>query len=395
MKYNFDQIIKRKGTDCTQWDFVYDRFGQKDLTPFTISDSDFNTAPAITKALENRLKHQIFGYTRWNNSTFAPAIKKWFKTEFTTDIEIEDIVYGPTVMYMIKTVLSMLGQQGEVKPTVIVNNPSYDGFTALLAGLEYPQKYWHIGKDNGIDLRAFEKLCQQKETKVFLFCNPHNPTGIVFKAETIKEILKICQQNDIFIISDEIHMDFVYQPNVHIPISKYAAEYKMDQKIALITSASKTFNTAGLICAYMILPNQALQQRYLHILRKIDCLSSASTLGLIATVAAYDHGKIWLDQMKEYLQKTHTIIEKYIIDNELPLTFIQPEATYFIWLDIEKFGTSEQEIQKMLLAEKVAIMGGSTYLHSSGNYLRLNIAAPHAKIIIGLDAIRAVYLKLI
>lgn len=389
MKYNFDQVNNRYGTFCTQWDFVQDRFGAADIIPFTISDSDFKTFPGIIDVLHTRVEHGIYGYSRWNNPEFITAIEHWFRQQWDETLKGSDIVYGPTVMYMIKTVLQLV-QQERKKRGVIINNPLYDGFRRLLAGLDCDVAIWTIDADGSLDFSKFEQLCKHPDNTVFLLCNPQNPTGKVFSFEELQSILAICRAHDVFVISDEIHMDFVYAPKRHVPITQVAASCGMSNHVALITSASKTFNTAALQCAYMIVPNEKIRLAYLTQLRDVDCLSSVSIMGMLATIEAYNNGSEWLAQMKKYLLETFIWIEDYIESNDLPLHFLRPEASYFAWIDMSSVGLTEMEIQQQLIEQGVAIMPGSYYLETSGNFLRLNIAAPRSKVVQAIEALRVV-----
>jgi len=380
MTYNFDKHVDRRGTYSIKWDSLREQYGSDAIVPFTIADSDFALPEVVQRALIERIQHPIYGYTSWDHADFKNAIVNWFGQHFATVIDPQSIVYGPTVMYMIKTLLVLLARDKQVETLrVIVQNPAYDGFTKLLHGLQYPLTVWDFIGDQSF-LTELETLCAAEQNQVLLLCHPHNPTGIDLSSEILTEIFAICKRYGVFVISDEIHMDLVYEPLRHTPAIQIAERLDMLDAVALITSASKTFNMSGLQGGYMVLPPEPLRLAYIENLRCVDNLFGASIIGLTGLMAGYGAGYDWLVAMKSYLSGTLDWIETFISSESLPIGFKRPDATYLIWLDMSEFGLTEAVLYETLLTAGIAFAPGANYLLSPGNYLRMNIATPRANV---------------
>ena len=278
---NFDEIKDRRGTYCTQWDYVKDRFGKEGLLPFTISDMDLESPEEIAEALVKRINHKIFGYSRWNHDDFKNSIEKWYKKRFSCEINKDWIVYSPSVIYAVSKFVEMKSEKGD---GVLINTPGYDGFFKMILGNERRIISSPLKNINGkyeIDFEDFEKKC--REVKIFLLCSPHNPVGKVWTEEELIKIIEICKKNNVFIISDEIHMDIVYNKK-HIPIVSLGKDYL--ENIVLCTSASKTFNIPAFTGSYLFIPSEKNREDFLKILKERDALSSPSILAVIATITA-------------------------------------------------------------------------------------------------------------
>ena len=236
---DFDTIINRKGTYCTQWDYIKDRFGVNDLLPFTISDMDLASPDEIIESLINRVNHKIFGYSRWNHDDFKNSIELWYKKRFNFDINKDDIVYSPSVIYAVSNFIRM---KSNINDNVLILTPAYDGFFKTIKANNRNIISSSLKKSDSkyeVDFNDFEEKC--KISKVFVFCSPHNPVGKVWDIEELKKIIDICKKYNVYIISDEIHMDIVYNKK-HIPIFA-VSDY---DNMVLCTSASKTFNIPAL-----------------------------------------------------------------------------------------------------------------------------------------------------
>ena len=205
---NFDAIVNRKGTYCTQWDYIKDRFGTDDLLPFTISDMDFEVPKEIIDSVISRVNHKVFGYSRWNNDDFKDSIKLWYNKRFNFSINKEWILYSPNVMYSVSNLIRMKSKMWD---NVLILTPVYDGFFKTIKANNRNIISSSLKKSDSkyeVDFNDFEEKC--KISKVFVFCSPHNPVGKVWDIEELKKIIDICKKYNVYIISDEIHMDIVY-----------------------------------------------------------------------------------------------------------------------------------------------------------------------------------------
>lgn len=376
----FDEPINRKGTQCTQWDYVEDRFGEKNLLPFTISDTDFKVPAAVEAALIKRMQHPVFGYTRWNHNEFKQAVCKWYSERFNSMIKSDWLVYSPSVMYSVKQLVTLLSEPGY---GIIIQTPAYDAFYKMIKENKrkiVPNALIYDAKSYRIDFEELTRLMAQPENKVLLLCSPHNPTGRVWQKDELQRIIELAKTHDVFIISDEIHMDIVRKGQRHQPIIDL-----LQENVALVTSGSKTFNFPGLIYSYGIIPDPKLRERFLTQLKEADGLSSTSIFGMTATIAAYDNESKWVDQLNDYLDGNIAYVIAYLQEHHPELVVTKSEATYLMWIDCTALGLTMAELQQRMIRKgKVAIMSGEIYGKEGRNFLRLNIGCSREKLIDGL-----------
>jgi cysteine-S-conjugate beta-lyase len=387
LKHSFDDEINRLGTFCTQWDYIEDRFGEKDLLPFSISDTDFKAPQEVLEALKNRIDHGIFGYTRWNHEEFKGSIKEWYRKRFSSSINTDWIVYSPSVIYSISKLIEQLTDQGDY---IVVQTPAYDAFFKLIKDNKRvlsDNKLIYKDYKYSIDFQDLDEKLAHPRAKVLLLCSPHNPTGRVWTRDELSKIISLCKKHGVYIISDEIHMDIVLKPNMHIPIVEAAGDYL--EHICICTSASKTFNTPGLGGSYTIIPNEIIREDFLLTLKNKDGLSSTSTLGALALMTAYLTCDQWVDDLNEYLKGNMEIVKEFL-DTHIPAAhFHVPESTYLAWIDISDLPYSDQQLQEAMIHHgKVAIMPGEMYGENGKGFLRMNVGCPSSKVKEGLQRLK-------
>ena len=377
----FDEPINRKGTQCTQWDYVEDRFGEKNLLPFTISDTDFKVPAAVEAALIKRMQHPVFGYTRWNHNEFKQAVCKWYSERFKSRIDSDWLVYSPSVMYSIKLLVTLLSNPGD---GIIIQTPAYDAFYKMIKENKrkiVPNALIYDANSYRIDFEELTRLMAQPENKVLLLCSPHNPTGRVWQKDELQRMIELAKTHDVFIISDEIHMDIVRKGQRHQPIIDL-----LQKNVALVTSGSKTFNFPGLIYSYGIIPDSKLRDRFLTQLKEADGLSSTSIFGMTATIAAYDNESKWVDQLNDYLDDNIAYVIAYFQEYHPELVVTKSEATYLMWIDCTALDLTMVELQQRMIRKgNVAIMSGEIYGNEGRNFLRLNVGCSREKLIDGLN----------
>lgn len=381
MKNKFDKVTNRLGTFCTQWDYIEDRFGEKDLLPFSVSDTDFSVPVEITDSLKKRMEHDIFGYTRWNHHTFKESVLHWYDNRFHCQLNSDWLVYSPSVIYSISQLINSQSQEGD---GVLIQTPAYDAFYKTIKAnkrqvIENPLSY-----ENGhyeIDFALLDTQLAVPTTNILLLCSPHNPTGRVWRKEELQQLIELCQKHDVFLISDDIHMDVLRQGQRHIPLTELSTT-----RMAICTSASKTFNIPGLIFSYVIIPDSAVRETFLRQLKEKDGLSSSSIFGMYATVEAYNHCNYWVDELNEYIDSSFTVVEDFLETHLPTITLADSEATYLAWLDVSQLPyTSEQLQQALISVGKVAIMPGATYGTTGEHFLRLNLGCSQTKLLDGLS----------
>jgi len=373
--FNFDEIIDRRGSWSTQWDFVADRFDVSDLLPFTISDMDFRTSPAVQQALAQRVAHGVLGYSRWQHDDFLSACCHWMSSRFSYQPDADSLVYGPSVIYMVAQMLRHWSNPGD---EVLLHTPAYDAFYKTVRGNQRQVLEMPLQWDNGrwrCDMAELETRLARPRCKVLLLCSPHNPTGKVWTAAELQQMAALCQRHGVRVISDEIHMDMTMGNQSHIP---WASVARSDW--ALFTSASKSFNVPGLTGAWGIIPDAADRAAWFEALKSADGLSSPAVLAVTAHVAAYREGAPWLDALRSYLYGNFLLVADRLNAEFPALDWHQPEATYLAWIDINPLGIAEKALQQALIRQRVAIMPGSTYGDAGSGFLRLNVGCPRSKV---------------
>jgi cysteine-S-conjugate beta-lyase len=385
MTYDFDRTINRHGTYCTQWDFIFDRFGKADLLPFTISDMDFSIAPEVQQALAKQVEHGIFGYSRWNHDDFKGAIAHWFARRFACSIDPQTIAYSPSIIYSCAAFIDLYTQPGD---GVLVHTPCYDAFINLIeqrgrtfvaSPLRFEDSTYHL------DLADLEQKLPQ--VKAILLCNPHNPTGIVFSKTDLQKIVALARAHDVAIISDEAHMDLVLPPYQHTPITSVWADYA---KVVLATSTAKGFNLASLGGSYLLSNDPAIQHQFMLQLKR-DGLSSPPILAILGTIHAYRFAQPWLEALLGYIQANLSYIDNFIESQNMAIRLHKNQATYFAWLDVSALGLSSNQIQAKLMDAGLAIMRGEVYLQHDPLFLRMNVACPRSKIQLALAGMQRAF----
>ncbi|EHH0793672.1 MalY/PatB family protein [Vibrio vulnificus] len=378
---DFDTPIDRTGTYCTQWDYVQDRFGKSGLLPFTISDMDFAAPDVVLKALKQRLEHPVLGYSRWNHDDFKSAISHWYQTRFDCSIDQEQLVYGPSVIYIISKLIELWTTPGQ---GVVFHTPAYDAFDNMIEGQARQCVRTTLIKQRNrfeIDWQDLESKLADANNRVLLLCSPHNPTGRVWSQEELQRIADLCDKHDVKVISDEIHMDVSFQ--CHTPYVGFGRH-----PWAVVTSASKSFNIPALNGAYALISEQSTREQYLHKLKAVDGLSSPSILGVLATMAAYREGEVWLDALKDYVRANHQFVRDSLEQAFPEVHYVIPEATYLAWIDLSPLNLDMVKLNRELIDHfNVAIMSGDVYGEVGKGYLRLNLGCPRSKVELGVKAL--------
>lgn len=380
---DFNKKLDRTNTYCTQWDYVEDRFNEKHLLPFTISDMDLEYPEEISKSLTKRLEHRVLGYSRWKHEDFRGSICGWYHRRFETEINSQWIYYSPSVIYSVSKCLELFSEEGD---GVLLLTPSYNAFFDVVKNNNRKLVLSSlINNDSSysIDFKDFENKC--KKSKVFILCNPHNPVGKVWSENDLVKMVDICRKYNVHIISDDIHMDIDYHKKM-TPILKITDT--KDIHIVICSSPSKTFNTAALTGSYIIIPEEDIQQKFETITRYRDFVNSPAILSVLATITAYDECEYWVDELLEHLYRNLKFVKEYLEKNIPELTMKMPDGCYFAWIDFKKLNVSSKEFQDALIhVGKVAIMPGSTYGEDGEYYLRFNVGSSLDKVRDGLDRV--------
>lgn len=386
---DFNRVIDRSATNAVAHEMLSKVYQRKDLTPFWIADMDIAVPETIIHALQERLSHPIYGYTNWNNDQFYQPVRHWYKTRFDLNVLKQDLAYAPSVLFTVTEVIRSVTNEGD---GVIVNIPSYNNFLNLING----NKRMIVGCDlyddedqYSMDFVQFEYLCQMPQNKVFLFCNPHNPTGKVFTEEEILKIIEICEKHNVYIISDEIHMDFV-RHGKHQSLVKYMSQY---DKMVVTTCLGKTFNISGIPHAYYITKDSYMRELLQTKIGSVYGISSPNILGLTAIRTAYMECGPWVDALNEHIESNMIKVETFINERLSDvLVFRRPHSTFLAWINFEASGFSEMDVQDALQnIGRIAVGIGNTYELTESTHFRLNVACSEEKLERGLAAIEKAF----
>ncbi|MEI7525850.1 MAG: PatB family C-S lyase [Mariniphaga sp.] len=378
-KYDFDEIIDRRGTDCVKYDMLETYFGQAEATPLWVADTDFRVPDFIMEALRDRMNHEILAYS-YRTAGFFQAIIDWMDRRHDWKIEKEMITTSPGVVSAVTLLIMALSEPGD---KVIVQPPVYFPFFTSIRGMGRKMVENPLIIKDGRYTFDFENLKKgiDADTKILILCSPHNPGGMVWTAQELEELCRICTENGIFIISDEIHADLVFSGHKHIPLPKISEKTAMNS--AVLMAASKTFNVAGLSSAFVIIPNKKIRVKYEQVLNTVH-IHSGNIFGNIATEAALREGYDWLDQLMVYLEENYKFVESFIADRLPKVKIMKPEATFLVWMDFSAYNLSEKELMKRLIDGGVALNHGSKFGTGGDGYFRLNFGCPRATLEEGL-----------
>ena len=374
MEYNFDKVIDRTGTLAVKYDLAAERNKPTDAISLWVADMDFPAAPCILKALEERVQHGVFGYSK-PDSRYYTALKNWFKTRHNYEIKDEWVVNTPGVVFAIATAIRALTKEGD---GVLIQKPVYYPFFQTIAALGRRvvnnPLVMRIGHYE-IDFDDFEKKIESENVKLFVFCSPHNPGGRVWSRQELEEVSRICLKHGVIVVSDEIHSDITFGNNrhtVYATLSDEAAENSI-----VCTSPSKTFNLAGLQFSNIIIKNEKIRKA---VEREIDKTGycEPTLMGIIAATAAYTDGAEWFDAVKDYIHQNIVFITEYLGVNCPKIKVLEPEGTYLVWLDFSAFESlSDRQISdKMLYGAKVWLDDGTLFGREGEKYQRINAATP-------------------
>lgn len=386
-KYNFNEIIPREGTNCIKYDAREWLFKTNDVLPLWVADTDFRTPDFIAEAIKKRAEHEIYGYT-FKPDSYFDAVIGWMKRQHNWTIEKEWISSSPGVVAGLTLAIETFSKPGD---GVIVQPPVYFPFFESVKGTKRKMVENPLKIENSRYTLDFEDLRSKidKNTRLLLLCNPQNPGGMVWTQNELEKLAEICLENNIIVISDEIHSDLVFTGNRHIPFATLSEETAKNSVICM--APSKTFNVAGLASSLVIIPDKTKKARYERALN-VGHLGMGNIFGSVALEAAYSNGDKWLDQLLDYLWENYLFLENFITKNLPKVKVMKPEATYLIWLDFREYGMNDEELMQFTVEKaKVGLNNGGRFGTGGDGWLRLNIGCPRSVLEEGLTRLKEAF----
>jgi cystathionine beta-lyase len=392
MKYDFDKIINRHGTNAMSTDGYKDylfagiddiRFPCADdaVLSMWIADMAFAVAPEILAAIKCRLDKEILGYTLASDQQYEGAFLNWTSSRYGFEFDPEHLVYAPGIVPALFDLIKYLCAKDD---KVIIFTPSYGFFKHAADKNNNALLTCDLIVENGdcrMDFDRFKQLAGDEKAKVCILCNPHNPSGRVWSEAELKSFAQICFDNGIKIISDEIHCDLLRRGQVFTPLAKL---YPGHKDIITCMSASKTFNLAGLMFANLIIADQSLRTRWNE-----EHIPLTNPLSQAGAHSAYTKGKDWLQALCSYLDENFLFLQNYL-NNHLPLAIFKiPESTYLAWIDLSNYFDGDCNLT-LFFAENAGVLleGGNMFVANADGHIRINIACPRSKLVMALDKIK-------
>lgn len=370
MEYDFSRPTERRGTDSYKWDSA----PETDIIPLWVADMDFETFPGITEALQRRVAHGIFGYTRVPEAYYE-AVCNWFGKHHGWHINREDIIYTSGVVPAVSAVIKALTLPGD---QVIVQGPVYNCFFSSIRnnGCETVSNSLIYNKEElryEIDFDDLKRKLAHERARLMLICNPHNPGGRVWTRDELTRVAELCHKYGVRVVSDEIHCELTLYDNEYVPFGSLPDE--LSHGSITCCSPSKAFNTAGLQIANIICRDAEVRNRIDRAIN-INEVCDVNPFGVIAMQAAYsDEGYEWLTQLRAYISSNYDLLRERFA-RELPkCKVMRMEGTYLAWIDCSELHISSDEIEEMLIHEnKVWVNAGSMYGTEGAAFIRINMA---------------------
>ena len=385
-RYDFDKIVDRSGSDDLKHEVLAERYGRPDLLPLWVADMDFETPQFITDALRRRLDHSLFGYTI-TPKDFWPTVRQWIADHHQWDVQEEWMRFIPGIVKGIGMAINVF-----VKPDekVIIQPPVYHPFrlTPEGNGREVVYNPLHENADGSysMDFDNLERVADDK-CRLLILSNPHNPAGIVWDVDTLRRLAAFCASRNIIVVSDEIHCDMALFGHKHTPF----ASVSDDAARCSITfgAPSKTFNIAGIVSSYAIVPDPTLRQKFFSWLTANE-LDEPHLFAPIATIAAFKHGEEWRKQMLQYIEGNIMFVEKFLGERLPQIKPLRPQASFLVWLDCRALGLDHDALNDLFVnGARLALNDGEMFGKGGQGFMRMNVASPRSVLAEALERLAA------
>ena len=395
MKYDFDEQIDRRNTNSAKFDEMDALFGS-DVMHLGVADMDYRSPKPIIEAMQNIVEKGVFGYTIWPEN-YEELVSQWMKRRYGQETKNEWVVFSPRINMALNMAVETFTNEGD---GIVLHTPAY---TALQNAVE---KYHRVMiesplvLENGrykMDFQQLRRNLDEKKAqgvcaKIMLLCNPHNPTGRVWEIEELQQVVDICKEYDLLLISDEIHEDFVKKGHKFVSCLHFQED--LQGRMIVCNSITKTFNVPGVILSNLLIPDQGIRERMKETMDRWG-LHNPNIFAAGIMEAAYTQCDEWIEQVNAYLDENYEFLKKYIEKNMPELEVIPSEGTYMAWVQTEKLQISPEELEKFFIEDaKVSVYMGSRYGKHTDSFIRINIATSRSYLQEALERIGAQYYKI-
>ncbi len=373
--YDFDKIIDRSGSGDLKHEVLQERYGRADLLPLWVADMDFETPHFITDALRRRLDHSLFGYTV-EPADYWPTVQQWIKDHHQWDVKREWLSYIPGIVKGIGMVVNVFTEPGD---KVIIQPPVYHPFRLTPEGNGREVVFNPLRENaDGSYSMDFDNLAEVADDrcKVLILSNPHNPAGIVWDRETLARLASFCHERGIIVVSDEIHCDMALWDYKHVPFAT-ASDEAAECSITF-GAPSKTFNIAGIVSSYSIVPNDEIREKFYSWLAANE-LNEAPLFSPIATIAAFKNGEEWRKAMLRYIEGNILFVEDFCREHLPGIKPLRPEASFLVWLDCRALHLSHDALVDLFVNKaRLALNDGEMFGKGGEGFMRMNVGTPRA-----------------
>lgn len=395
MKYDFDEQIDRRNTNSAKFDEMDALFGS-DVMHLGVADMDYRSPKPIIEAMQNIVEKGVFGYTIWPEN-YEELVSQWMKRRYEQETKNEWVVFSPRINMALNMAVETFTNEGD---GIVLHTPAY---TALQNAVEKYNRVMiesPLVLENGrykMDFQQLRRNLDEKKAqcvcaKIMLLCNPHNPTGRVWEIEELQEVVDICKEYDLLLISDEIHEDFVKKGHKFVSCLHFQED--LQGRMIVCNSITKTFNVPGVILSNLLIPDQGIRERMKETMDRWG-LHNPNIFAAGIMEAAYTQCDEWIEQVNEYLDENYEFLKKYLEKNMPELEVIPSEGTYMAWVQTEKLQISPEKLEKFFIEDaKVSVYMGSRYGKHTDSFIRINIATSRSYLKEALERIRAQYYKI-
>lgn len=356
-------------------------FGKTDITPMWVADMEFEIAKPIQDALKNRITNSGFGY-EYKPESFFSAQKKWYYTNYTINLNKKHVLYSPSITTTITVLIENFTSKSD---GIIIQPPVFMEFRDVIRNtkrriIKNPLKF--VNNQYKIDFNDLEEKAKLENTKILIICNPHNPVGRVWTKQELEKVVTICKENNLLLISDEIHKDIILFNNQFTSALHFINTY---EKIVVCTSEAKTFNLCGIADSMAIIPKEEIRKSVASTFKKYN-LGRTNALTRIALETAYNKGDLWLKEVIHTIEKNIKSIELELENSKIKL--IKPEGTYQVWLDFRKvFSDSKELFNSITNNSGIGLNAGHWFGREGALFMRMNIATSNEKVIYSIQKI--------
>lgn len=372
-QYQFDPVIDRRGTNSVKFDSAVERGLPADVLPLWVADMDFRAPEPVLEVLRRAVEHGIFGYSEAKEDYYA-ALSSWFQTRFGWQTRPEWLVKTPGVVFAIAMAVRALTSPGD---SVLIQPPVYYPFSRTIRDNDrriVENRLIYRDGHYAIDFADFEEKIVREQVKLFILCSPHNPVCRVWTPEELRRMGEICRANGVFVVSDEIHCDFAFPEHPHHVFLTAVPE--LADRTVVCTAPSKTFNLAGLQASNIWIPGEKIRNRFVKEMARSG-YSELNRMGLIACQAAYSAGGDWLDQCKAYMRDNLDFLRTFLHQRLPQIRLVEPEGTYFAWLDCSGLGLNRQELDDLMInGAKLWLDSGHIFGGDADQFQRVVLACP-------------------